>query len=53
MEQKNEPARHVVGGVECTGSYGAGLLRYMQAAGVKALEVTTPDRHDRRSTTYL
>ncbi|WP_266077078.1 IS110 family RNA-guided transposase, partial [Brucella intermedia] len=35
-------------GVECTGSYGAGLLRYMQAAGVEVLEVTTPDRHDRR-----
>ncbi|EXL07034.1 transposase [Brucella anthropi] len=97
MEQKNKPARHVVGGVdthkdlhvaavvddydrvletrsfpttrngyrlmlawmrtfgelqrvgvECTGSYGAGLLRYMQAAGVEVLEVTTPDRHDRR-----
>ena len=35
-------------GVECTGSYGAGLLRYMQTAGVDVLEVTTPDRHDRR-----
>lgn len=35
-------------GVECTGSYGAGLLRYMQAAGVDVLEVTTPDKHDRR-----
>ncbi|SES22935.1 Transposase [Agrobacterium fabrum] len=35
-------------GVECTGSYGAGLLRYMQTAGVEVLEVTTPDRHDRR-----
>ncbi len=35
-------------GVESTGSYGAGLLRYMQAAGIEVLEVTTPDRHDRR-----
>ena len=25
-------------GVECTGSYGAGLLRYMQVAGVSILE---------------
>jgi transposase len=35
-------------GVEATGTYGAGLLRYMQAAGVEVLEVTAPDRHDRR-----
>lgn len=35
-------------GVECTGSYGAGLLRYMQAAGVPVLEVTAPDKFDRR-----
>lgn len=35
-------------GVECTGSYGAGLLRYMQAAGVDVLEVAAPDRQDRR-----
>lgn len=35
-------------GIECTGSYGAGLLRYMQTAGVEVLEVTTPDRADRR-----
>ncbi|UIK08958.1 IS110 family transposase [Neorhizobium galegae] len=35
-------------GIECTGSYGAGLPRYMQTAGVEVLEVTTPDRHDRR-----
>jgi transposase len=35
-------------GIESTGSYGAGLLRFMQAAGVDVLEVTTPDRHDRR-----
>ena len=35
-------------GIEATGSYGAGLLRYMQKAGVDVLEVTTPDKHDRR-----
>lgn len=35
-------------GIESTGSYGAGLLRFMQQAGVMVLEVTTPDRQDRR-----
>jgi transposase len=35
-------------GIESTGSYGAGLLRYMQAAGVDVLEVTAPDKQDRR-----
>jgi transposase len=35
-------------GVECTGSYGAGLLRYLQKSGVTVLEVTTPDKTDRR-----
>jgi transposase len=35
-------------GIEATGSYGAGLLRYLQKAGVEVLEVTTPDKHDRR-----
>jgi len=35
-------------GVECSGSYGAGLLRYMQAAGIEILEVTAPDKLDRR-----
>ena len=35
-------------GVEATGTYGAGLLRYLQRAGVEVLEVTTPDRGDRR-----
>ena len=35
-------------GVECTGSYGAGLLRSLQRAGIEVLEVTTPDRLDRR-----
>jgi hypothetical protein len=35
-------------GVECTGTYGAGLLRYLQHADVTVLEVTAPDRSDRR-----
>ena len=35
-------------GIESTGTYGAGLQRYMQNAGVEVLEVTTPDKHDRR-----
>jgi transposase len=35
-------------GIECTGTYGAGLLRYVQAAGVAVLEVTAPDSSDRR-----
>ena len=30
-------------GIESTGSYGAGLLRFMQQAKVPVLEVTTPD----------
>lgn len=35
-------------GIESTGSYGAGLLRFAQQAGIEILEVTSPDRHDRR-----
>ncbi len=35
-------------GVESTGSYGAGLLRFLQKAGVTVLEVPAPDRQDRR-----
>lgn len=35
-------------GIESTGSYGAGLLRFMQKEGVEVLEVTTPDKLDRR-----
>lgn len=35
-------------GVEATGTYGAGLLRYLQNAGVEVLEVTTPDSGNRR-----
>jgi len=30
-------------GIESTGSYGAGLLRFMQQAKLPGLEVTTPD----------
>ena len=35
-------------GIESSGSYGAGLLRFMQQAGIAVLEVTTPDKQDRR-----
>jgi transposase len=35
-------------GVECTGSYGAGLLRFMNTAGIEIMEVTKPDKLDRR-----
>ena len=35
-------------GIEVTGTYGAGQLRYMQKAGIEVLEVTTPDKQDRR-----
>lgn len=35
-------------GIESSGSYGAGLLRYMQAAHIEVMEVTAFDRHDRR-----
>lgn len=35
-------------GVESTGTYGAGLLRHLQAASIDVLEVTAPDRQDRR-----
>jgi len=33
-----------VAGVEGTGSYGAGLARYLAAAGVRVVEVDRPDR---------
>jgi transposase len=36
------PLRRV--GVEATGTYGAGLLRYLQRAAVEVLEVTKPDK---------
>src|SRR5258706_3516895 len=35
-------------GVESTGTYGAGLLRHLQTAGIDVLEVTAPDKQDRR-----
>lgn len=35
-------------GVECTGTYGSELLRYLQNAGLEVLEVTAPDRMERR-----
>ncbi|GAA1992973.1 IS110 family transposase [Amycolatopsis minnesotensis] len=35
-------------GVEGTGSYGAGLTRYLTGHGVPVVEVNQPDRHARR-----
>lgn len=35
-------------GVEGTGCYGAGLCRHLRAQGVEVLEVTRPDRSERR-----
>lgn len=39
---------HAVG-VEGTGSYGAGLARYLAGQGVRVVEVNRPDRRQRRS----
>jgi transposase len=36
-------------GVECTGSYGAGLTRELLAAGHTVIEVNHPNRFDRRT----
>lgn len=36
-------------GVEQTGTYGAGLTRHLALAGIPVLEVTRPDRADRRA----
>ena len=38
----------VKAGLEGTGSYGAGLLRYLQANAVTVVEVSRPNRQDRR-----
>ena len=35
-------------GIECTGSYGAGLLRFLDTAGIEVLKVTAPDKTVRR-----
>jgi transposase len=35
-------------GIEGTGSYGAGLARYVTAAGIRVVEVDRSDRQDRR-----
>lgn len=35
-------------GVECTGTYGAGLLRYLNTRNIEVLEVTGPDQDLRR-----
>ena len=40
--------RVVAVGVEGTGSYGAGLARYLSAQGVRVVEVNRPDRAKRR-----
>jgi transposase len=37
-------------GVEGTGSYGAGLSRFLQRAGIEVLEVDRPNRQQRRKT---
>jgi transposase len=37
-------------GVEGTGSYGAGLARFLRAAGVEVVEVDRPNRQARRRT---
>lgn len=39
----------VVVGVEGTGSYGAGLARYLSSQGVRVVEVDRPDRRTRRT----
>ena len=41
-------ARSSASASSSTGSYGAGLLRFVQQAGIEVLEVTAPDKHDRR-----
>jgi len=35
-------------GVECTGSYGAGLSRHLQSHGIEVVEVNQPDKAARR-----
>src|SRR5206468_11858068 len=35
-------------GIEGTGSYGAGLARHVEAAGIRVVEVDRSDRQDRR-----
>ena len=36
-------------GVEGTGTYGAGLARFLTAAGCTVIEINRPDRRDRRA----
>lgn len=36
-------------GVEGTGSYGAGLTRYLHSEGIEVVEISCPNRQDRRS----
>jgi transposase len=35
-------------GIECTGSYGAALMRHLRAEGVEVIEVNQPDKATRR-----
>ena len=42
------PGNLALAGVEGTGGCGAGLARYLAAAGVRVVEVDRPDRQDRR-----
>ncbi|SEG88057.1 Transposase [Marinobacterium lutimaris] len=35
-------------GIECSGTYGAGLMRYLQQANITTWEVTSPDKSVRR-----
>ena len=40
-------------GLEGTGSYGAGLQRYLQAHAVTVIEVSRPNRHERPTRDYI
>jgi transposase len=40
---------NVVFGIEGTGAYGAGLARFLSAAGCRVAEVNRPDRRGRRA----
>jgi len=40
-------------GIECSGTYGTGLLGYLQQASITTLGVTSPDKSVRRKKTAL
>ena len=48
MESMPAPAIPVTVGVEGTGTYGAGLARFVRAYGLAVVEVARPDRSTRR-----